>query len=485
METLADRILRAYQRYENALQTLQKGDYFRIADMSPGTWQDQYGQVRILGTTYLNEAKRIINNATDRALKNNDILQGAGYDSFGGHNYDINLAEAPMLASVLISLLGVTGLDPNAIGQWTDDQRRGLNAEIERLQKDVNRVADELEAARKSYFGEGGASGGGAAPGGGVSTEERRKSIREMESLAVALKNNTDNLPGYLESLRNGTSGFGQEGRDRYKALVQHAYNVIGTIDEFGRVKSSKPFIAFGMSDAEKFAHVILTHNYDKGSSRNPTRPYIEGEQSRELRSLENTLGIQSSETFRKLGNGEEASPRQLAAAALYTDHRIYRLMSFLKSKVGPGLGADLDRAITAGDRDTVSRLFSSSRTDSEKSVSEADEVMSRREDAKVLADQVRGMKNQDINKYMEFLYYYLNCGSEEEEMGLTPYWEGDGVLDNFRAKVNRWDESRLNGGASSRSFSDRVAEMGGSPGTYRAFRHAEENSPWLGGGRR
>ena len=484
METLADRILSAYRRYENALQTLQKGDYFRMADMNPSTWQDQYGIVRILGIKYLEEAKRIISNATDRALKNNDAWAGAGYDSFGGHGYDANLADAPRLASVLISLLGVTGLDPNAIGQWTDDQRRYLNDEIERLQKDANRVADELEAARKSYFGEGGASGGGAAPGGGVPPEERRKSISEMESLAVALKKNTDNLPRYLESLRNGTSDFGQEGRDRYKELVRHAYNVIGTIDEFGRVKSSKSFITPFMSDAEKFAHVILAYNYGKGSSRNPTRPYIEEEQSRELRGLENTLGIQSSETFRKLGNGEGASPRQLAAAALYTDHRIYRLMNFLKSKVGPSLGADLDRAITAGDRDTVSRLFSSSRTDSEKSVSEAHEVMSRREDAKALADQVRGMKNQDINKYMEFLYYYLNCGSEEEEMGLTPYWEGDAVLENFRAKVTGWDEARLNGGVS-RSFSERVAEMGGSPGTYRAFRYAEENPPWLGGRRR
>lgn len=454
MATLIEGLRSAYAKYEDALAKINAPEYFRIGTMDKTAWNNYYGGLTNLKNYYLPMAKKAIS----------DYRKGISPYSYDvGANlmvYNPNFEDAPKVASFLVDALepknpSLGGLDGSKVGQWTDNDWNLLSAAIDGLIEDVGSVANTIKGYREEYLESGEQLGQGETP----------ESVLSVHS--DKLKGNL--LYDYLNEL---PKRYGNEGIKYYNKLVWCANKVMGARDSSGNVKPNALFEYPWLSDAQKVAYRILRYNYGAENKRN-TRAQETRNRDVELQRLGGTMGLTAANTIQGLQEGEEASPRSLAASALHVNHSIYNITRNLKERTR--LSAELDSALVSGDMASIEGLlFSSIGADARDSIGKAKEILSLRESAQLLAGHVRRMKQQDYNLYMDFLRYYLNA-DEDDDMGVSPYWEDSSMIDKLVDIVDGWMGSRRNSQA---SLSDRAAMRGAPASAVRAFRLVEENVP-------
>lgn len=458
---LLDDLKKGIERYENALARLNNGDYFRVGTMGNEEWDNDYGVIQKLSKPmgYLDEAKTTIRDATAKSVKANESWRGT-FDSFGGHGFNRSLDknEADPIAQYLLQVINDPNLEwlkSKSVLEWDAGARQAVISAIDRLQADAKRVADEISKAREQYYEN------GPALEGGMTAEQ------VLAEHVGKLKGNQ--LEDYLTSLISGQ--FYETGYELYDKLVMCAEKVFGTRDHWGRVVP-RHALPFQKTNEQKVAERILSfNNSSSGRGGRPTRSQVNRERNANVRDLDNSLGLEAGAALRMIDRGERVSPRQLAAGALHVDNKIFNIMLTLKQRLPSNSHIRLEQAVMGGNEDSIQDvLFSSTWGDAEDSVRQAMEAVRLRQDAMVLADRTKAMKDQDYNLYMEFLYYYLGCSEDDgDALGVTPFWEQDSVINGKLNEVSSWYMSRQSGQGSGVGIAEHVRRAGGNSSLERA----------------
>lgn len=467
---LLDDLKMAIGKYENALSRLNEGDYFRIATMDKAEWDSAYLPVLNLSKDegYLDQATRTISQATAESVKSNDLWRG-NPDPYGGGGFDraLDSEEADDIARYMLQVINDPRLEwlmSKSVLDWNKGERDSVVKAIGNLKEDVKRVADKMLSSRKQYY-----DNGPALDNGESAESVLAKQIARMKS---------GQLENYLTGLLNGN--FDEPGYELYNKLVLCAEQVFGTQDSLGRIVPRSNTEWPWLRDEEKVAKRILEYNFSTNGGKRPSRYQVNQERVTNVRNLEDTLGLEADAVMRRIGRGEGVSPRQLAAGALHVDNKIFNIMLSLKQRVPANYHVRLDQAVMSGNEDSISDvLFSSTRGDAEDSIRQAMDAVRLRQDAIVLADRTKAMKDQDYNLYMEFLYYYLGCSEDEgKHLGVTPFWEQDSVLDGKMNEVSSWYMARQSRQGRGGGLSGWGRSRAVSPGLERAMRQTEDKDP-------